>query len=235
MLKIFGLDPRVKIILVILFSVLIFIVDNLPVAACTAFFFLAVRLVVRLPFKSGRSALALSMLVLFMLILQILFNPGGKWAGFIFGLVIGCRLASLMLLMRIFTETSASSRIALGLTSLGLNYRAAFIITSAFNLIPVFEEEGRSIMDAQRLRGMETFNKKSFFVKIKSYPGLAVPLVLSAMRKARLAGIAMDTRAFGAYKNRTWLEKLSMKASDYLALALGLCLTAVALFFNFWL
>lgn len=235
MLKFFSFDPRVKIILVVLFSVLIFIVDNLPVAACTAFFFLAVRLTAGLSIKSVRGVLALSMLALFMLILQILFNPGGKWAGFIFGLVISCRLVSLMLLMQIFTETSASSRIALGLTSLGVNYRAAFVITSAFNLIPVFEEEGRSIMDAQRLRGMETFNKKSIFVKIKSYPGLAVPLVLNAMRKSRLAGIAMDTRAFGAYKNRTWLEKLSMKASDYLALALGLCLAAAALFFNFWL
>jgi energy-coupling factor transport system permease protein len=123
----------------------------------------------------------------------------------------------------------------MGLTGLGFNYRAAFIITTAFNLIPSFEEEGRAIMDTQKLRGMSAFEDGSFFAKLKAYPGLVVPLVLGAMRKAQMAGLAMDSRAFGVYKTRTWLEKPSIKARDYLAVTAGFIFSGLTLWLNYLL
>jgi energy-coupling factor transport system permease protein len=88
-------------------------------------------------------------------------------------------------------------------------------------------------MDAQKLRGMRTFEKGSFWQKMKAYPALVMPLVLGAMRKAQLMGTAMDARAFGAYKNRTWLIQLKMKTPDYLAFTVCIVLTAFALTLNF--
>jgi len=251
---IYNIEPRVKILLIIFFSILILIIDKLPVAACLMLSFLAVRLAARIPFRSAKPWLTLSMLVLFLIFLQILFAPGEKYLvkplfppsfplfggmgyikqdGLVSGLVIGCRLTALMLIMSVFTETTSPQRIALGLNAFGLNYRAAFIITYAFNLIPVFEEEGRNIIDAQKMRGMNSFEKKLFFAKFKAYPGLVVPLLLSAMRKARLAGMAMDTRAFGAYRKRTWIDKLSMKMPDYIVLAVCFCFITLVLYFNY--
>ena len=251
---IYKLDPRTKILLVSLFAVLVFVVDKLPSAAALLLFLLVLRIAGKVPFRGGKSAAYLSLLAAFMVILQILFGPGenyilkplfppsfpliGGWGslkrdGLILGLVIACRLTALVILMPLLTATTAPEKIACGLASLRLNYRIAFIITTAFNLIPLFEEEGRLIMDAQKLRGMRVFEKRSFWAKLKAYPGIVVPLVLGAMRKAQAASVAMDARAFGVYGKRTWLDKPVMKTADYICIAVCVVFSAVLLFYNF--
>jgi energy-coupling factor transport system permease protein len=256
--KIANIDPRIKILLVLMFSALVFAVDKLPVAAGLMLLFFGFRLLAGIPFHGIRSFVPLFVLAAFMVLLQMLFGPGEnflikplfpQWLpflggrgslkrdGFYSGLAIGCRLAALTNLLPIITETTSPRRIAEGLTGLGLNYCAAFIITTTFNLIPFFEEEGRAIMDAQKMRGIRSrgirsFREGSVFGRLKAYPGLVIPLVLGAMRKARTAGIAMDSRAFGVYKTRTWSEKPSMKTRDYLFIAGGTAIAALALWLN---
>ena len=250
---IYRLDPRTKILAVIMFTVLIFVIDKLPVAAALPLLFLGLRLAGKIPFRSLKSFIFLSLLAVFMILMQILLGQGEnyilkplfppsfpvlggfgslKWEGLILGLTISCRLAALALLLPILVETTSPYQIATGLVSFGINYRAAFIITTAFNLIPLFREEGKAIMDAQKLRGISSFEEGSLLAKFKAYPALVVPLVLNAMRKAQVSSVAMDARAFGAYKTRTWLEKNSMKAHDYLSLAACLAFGVLALALN---
>jgi energy-coupling factor transport system permease protein len=88
-------------------------------------------------------------------------------------------------------------------------------------------------MDAQRLRGAAAFEKGTVRQKLKAYRSLAIPLVLGAMRKAQYAGIAMDSRAFGAYRTRTWLTEIKMKREDFLAFAASIVFSAVILTLNF--
>jgi len=248
------LDPRTRILLVLLLSIPVFFVDKLPVAGIMALGFLAFRMALRIPFQNIKSGFRLFFaLTVFIILLQILFGPGQryilkplipqaipffggagslKWDGLILGLTIGCRLAALMIILPVLT-TSGSHEIAMGLNRLGLNYGACYIVSAAINLIPVFEEEARTIMDAQKLRGMTAFEEGSFPGKLKAYPALAVPLILGAMRRARLAGAAMDARAFGAYKTRTWLEQLKFKKADYLSFAACIVFTALILGLNY--
>jgi len=254
MSMIYKLDPRTKIAVVILFTVLIFLVDNLPASVCLMIFVFLLRLAAKIPFSGGRQLKMFSMLVVFLIVTQILFGPGEnyivkplfppffpilggkgslKWDGLFIGLMIGCRLAALALLLPLLTASTPPESIAAGLGALGINYRICFIITTAFNLIPIFEESARVIMDAQRLRGMCAFEKRSFFAKLKAYPGLVVPLVLGAMRKARLVSIAMDSRAFGVYSTRTWLEKPRMTARDFAVFGFCAVFFAAMLFLNF--
>jgi energy-coupling factor transporter transmembrane protein EcfT len=148
-----------------------------------------------------------------------------------------------MLLLPLLTETTSPYSLASGLAALGINYRAAFIITTAFNLIPLFQKEARAIMDAQKLRGMRVFEAKSsikksgqkkglFLGKLKAYPSLVTPRVLGAMRKAQMSSVAMDSRAFGVYSKRTWLEKPVMKVHDYLCMAVCLAFAFVLIALN---
>jgi energy-coupling factor transporter transmembrane protein EcfT len=249
------LDPRTRLFLVILFSVLIFFIDKILIAVILMLFMFTMRLLLNVPFGKPKSFFALSMLVLFIIVMQILFFPGEKFIykplipvqipvfggkgslkleGLIFGLMISCRLMTLFFLLPVLTKTSSVYEISTALVSFGLNYRAAFIITSAFNFIPVFNEESRTIIDALKLRGMDTFEKGSVFSRLKAYSNLAVPLVLAAMRKASTAGIAMDSRAFGLYKTRTWINKPVMRACDYLIICSSIIFTAIVLFLNFF-
>jgi energy-coupling factor transport system permease protein len=229
----YKLDTRTKILFVLIFTILAFVVNKLPVCAALFMLILTLRIVWKIPFRSIKPLVTLSLLVIFM---HVIFNSAGNnnfkpffgislnWNGLLAGLMVGCRLAALMLLLPMLTETASPYEIALGLAGFGVSYRAAFIITTAFNLIPLFREEGRAILDAQKLRGGRSL--------IKAYPGLVVPLVLGAMRKAQSASAAMDSRAFGAFRTRTWLEKPVMKVHDYLSLAGFFVFSFLALFVN---
>ena len=249
-------DPRVKVLFVLLFTILVFVIDSLPVAAGLFLLFLLLRIAAKIPLGSMKSIFLLTLLVTFMILMQILFGPGEnyilkplfppsfpvlggmgslKWDGLVLGLMIGCRLAALMLLLPLLTQTTSPGQIAAGLAGFRINYRAAFILSTAFNLIPLFEAEGRAIMDAQKLRGTRSFEEGSFIRKMKAYPTLVVPLVLGAMRKAQSASVAMDSRAFGVYKTRTWLEKPVMRVLDYFFLVLGFIVFVLILILNHFL
>ena len=242
------LDARVKLIVILTFTLLIFLVDKLPAAVCLLLSFIVIRLIVKIPLRGLKYVKSLVFLALFIVFIQTLFFPGSnyilkplipdsfpvlagagslKWEGLTLSVIIICRLSALMLILPLLTETTPPHKISAGLCSLGFNYRTAFIITSAFNLIPFFMDEAHSIMDAQRLRGMRSFG-------IKAYTALVVPLMLIAMKKARDSSVAMDSRAFGVYKTRTWLDKPKMSALDYRFIAISVIFCAGLLFFNYW-
>ena len=250
----YKLDSRTKILLVFLLTILVFLIDTFPVIVVLMLSVFFLRLGAKIPFRDFKFVKNLSMLVLFLILLQTLLAPGEnyiikplfpagfpvlggmgalKWEGFFLGFMIGCRLITLVLLLPMLTATTSPYQIAAGLAAFGINYRICYIITTAFNLIPLFRDEGLAIIDAQRLRGMRSFDEGSFFVKLKAWPGLVVPLLLGAMRKAQVSSVAMDCRAFGIYKTRTWLDKPTMKTPDYIFLACGIVFSALVISINY--
>ena len=250
----YRLDSRTKLMLVLFFTLIVFIVDQPFVAAALMLSFLGLLFAAKLPFKKITAYIKLlSALMVFVVVLQMLFGPGErymlkplipesvplvggrgalKWDGLILGVVIVCRLTSLMLLLPMLTMTTTPRQLAMGLTRLGMPYKAAYIATTALNLIPAFEEDARIIMDAQKLRGMRAFEEGTLMDKFRAYPALAIPLLTGAMRRAQLLGIAMDARGFGAFKTKSWLESIRMTSADYRAFAAALVFAAAALILN---
>jgi energy-coupling factor transport system permease protein len=205
-------------------------------------FLVFIRPIFKIPFLNVNYLINLSLLAVFIVIIQTLFYKGENYAifpvfgrvfslsreGFFLSLVIVCRLFSLIIILPLLTATTSPDRLATGLSALGVRYRAAFIITTAFNLIPFFREEAGVIMDARKLRGSR--GKRP---GIMTYVSLAVPLVLGAMRKAQISSVAMDSRAFGVYKTRTWLDKPRMKGYDFIAILICMICTACLLLVNY--
>jgi len=201
--------------------VLVFVVNVLPVAAVQMALFLGLCLAAQIPLKKAFPHAHFLLGVIALLVaLQIVFGQGLRT-----GLMIGCRVVALTALMPALTMTTDPQLLALGITRLGLPYRAAYIITSTLNLIPSFEEEARQIMDARRLRGMQS-------VKLGEYPAIVLPLMIKALRQAQLMALAMDVRAFGAYPTRTWLRELRLSAADYMAFAAGIAWAVIAVTTN---
>jgi len=243
----FNLDSRTKLFFVLLLTFLIFFINTLIASVCLLLSFIVIRFATRIPFKGFKNLKNLTLLAIFIILIQTLFYPGEtfilkplfpasfpflggvgslKWEGFILGIVIICRLAALMLLLPMLTLTTSPYQISAGLCALGVNYRVAFVITTALNLIPAFKEEALLIMDAQKLRGMRKFG-------IKSYINLLVPLMLGAMRKAQASSVVMDSRGFGVYKTRTWLEKPKMRSLDFFFIAGSVVFFVIMMFINF--
>jgi energy-coupling factor transport system permease protein len=153
-------------------------------------------------------------LIALVVILQTVF--GG---GLITGLMIVCRIISLAVIFPLLTMTTETGDIAFGISRLGFNYKTAYIITSAFNIAPSFQEDARQLLDARKLRGAMSRGKKNPFARFGEYAKIALPLIIKAMRRASSAGLAMDSRAFGAYKTRTWPRTAGMSAVDFTTLA----------------
>jgi len=254
----YKLDARTKLFGIFLITLLIFVIDRLTAALGLVLILIIMRLITKIYFHELKFFTKISLLAVFVILVQTLFGPGDtyivkplfppsfpvfggagslKLEGFMLGLVIVCRLFALMLILPVFTKTTPCSRIAEGLCAMGINYRIAFIITTAFNLIPFFKEEALSLIDAQKLRGMCTFDRKkgfsgSFFSSFKVYTSLLIPLMLGAMRKAQVSSVAMDSRAFGIYRTRTWTDRQKMKGRDFIFLAACIIFTACVLCIN---
>jgi len=202
-------------------TVLVFVIDTLIIAAVQMLFFLGLCLAAGISLKKIFPHFKfLSVLIAVVVALQLLFGQGLSA-----GLMIGCRIIALVAIMPMLTMTTDAQFLALGMTRLGLHYRTAFIITAALNLIPSFEEEARLIMDARRLRGIRS-------VRLREYPAIALPLVIKAMRQAQMTALAMDSRAFGAYRTRTWLLEIKLSAVDYGAFAAGIVWSVAAVTAN---
>ncbi|MCL2764615.1 MAG: energy-coupling factor transporter transmembrane protein EcfT [Treponema sp.] len=241
----YMLDARIKLLFVLLLTILIFLVDTLPVAVCLLISFIIIRLSGKFKFAAEqnrfklKSLKNLTLLAAIIILVQFFFGPGDsyivklngisflKQEGLLLGLVIACRLFTLMLLLSVFTESTPPQEIAAGLCALGFNYRISFIITSSFNLIPFFRDEALVIRDAQKLRGMRARG-------IMAYKSLLIPLMLGAMRKAHVSSVAMDSRAFGIYKTRTWTYKPKLKRHDFWFISVCLVYIACILLINYY-
>jgi energy-coupling factor transport system permease protein len=222
------LDPRIKILLTAFFTVLVFIVNNLAVAAALMLFFIIVCLAAKIPLKKiFPHVKVLLFIILFVMLLQLLFGPenkgyflkplipdgipliGGtgslKRGGLFTGLMVGCRIVALSVLMPALVISTEPRLLAYGITRLGLNYKAAYIITSAINMIPLFELQARTIIDARKLRGTDSLDSGNFLSRLKEYSAIVNPLIIKAMRQALDMSLVMDARAFGAYKTRRWI------------------------------
>ena len=242
------IDARIKLFFILLLTLSVFLVDRFSAAVILLVSFTVIRLSSGVPFRSFSFFKNLSLLAAIIILMQTLFASGDsyiikplfpenipiiggagslKWEGLAIGIVTALRLAALMILLPVFPETTPPDKIACGLCSLGLNYRIAFIITTAFNLVSFFREEAQLIMNAQRLRGMRNFG-------IKAAAALLVPLVLSAMKKAQRSSEAMDCRAFGVYNTRTWTVLPKMKMIDFIFSFFSLLFFSGLIFFNYY-
>jgi energy-coupling factor transporter transmembrane protein EcfT len=180
------------------------------------------------------------MLFLIALVVILQMSFGG---GLIIGLMIACRIISLVIILPLLTMTTPLGDIAFGISRLGFNYKTAYIITSAFNILPSFQEDARQLLDARRLRGVMPRGKRNVFARFGEYAKIALPLMIKAMRRAAAAGLAMDARAFGAYRARTWQSRTwrartwqretRMSAVDFTAIAAGLAYAAIAVTTNY--
>lgn len=232
------LDPRVKMLLLISFTVFIFTTRNFIVISIMFAAVVTLWLTAGIPLSRITGMLKFMVpLILFIFVVQALFqigetdlvNPiipksvpviGGigriTKEGVIMGFAISYRLVTLILLMPLITYTTDIGRLSLGLVRLGMPYKIAYIATTAFNMIPSMSEQVKDIMNAQKLRAFTVFETGKTIEKMKAYPALVIPMVVGAMKKSVLMGVAMDARAFGCSKKRTYVRNLRMRATDYI-------------------
>ena len=239
------LDPRTKILLVVLYITALFTAKSFLAYGLMA---LVLAVCVRVS-KVGLRALVKGLkpvlfIIVFTGVLNLFFTPGEGilWAwGPLHITSSGLRNAAFMvlrimlLIMGTFLLTYTTSPISLtdGLERLlnGLKrfhvpvHELTMIMSIALRFIPTLIEETDKIMSAQKARGAD-FESGNLMEKAKALVPILVPLFISAFRRADELATAMECRCYHGGEGRTKLHVLKYGRRDYTALALGVLVLA---------
>jgi energy-coupling factor transport system permease protein len=128
----------------------------------------------------------------------------------------------------VFFLTTSPDLLGLALEQSHVPYELCFAFTTAVRFVPVLADEAQTIMDAQKARGLE-LEGGNFVRKIRNYIPILIPLIVNAIRRSLELAETMESRAWGATKNRTNLYVLKMGKKDlYLVLfAMAIMLVSV--------
>ena len=139
--------------------------------------------------------------------------------GIVLALAAFMRFLSLVTVSMCLVNTTDPGLYAPALAKLKVPYKGAFVVDLAMRYVPVYTEELETTMNAQMARGYNVKTKGGLFASILNTVPLIVPVAMNAMLSIYDVADAMELRAFGAEKTRTWYRMVSFKARDYAALA----------------
>lgn len=233
------LDPRIKLVLSVLYIVMIFFIKTFTGYALVALLVLFVIFLSRVPLlKVLKSVRAILFLVVFTMLMSMFFysssteEPLFVWgffklykAGIINAALMSTRLILLVLGPSVLTLTTTPTALTDGLESLLKPlkwikfpvHELAIIMSIALRLIPTLIDETDKIMNAQKARGA-SFDTGNIFKRAKSLLPILIPLFVSSFNRADELAYAMDSRCYRGAKGRTRMKVLKMHARDIFAL-----------------
>lgn len=129
----------------------------------------------------------------------------------------------------IFFLTTSPDHLGLALEQTHIPYEFCFAFTTAVRFVPVLAEEAQTIMDAQKARGLE-LERGNFLKRIRNYIPILIPLIVGSIRRSLELAEAMESRAWGATKNRTNLYVLKMHRGDFILIVITVGILATAIY-----
>ncbi|MDY0388475.1 MAG: energy-coupling factor transporter transmembrane protein EcfT [Methanolobus sp.] len=225
------LDPRTKIIGLMLSSICILEASSFVEIVLLTFVFLSLVISCKLPaMHFVRSVRPMLFFFAILFITQLLFTEGNtiyrfKWIslsyeGLLLGSIITLRFIFLLLFAALLTATTSASRITTGierlLRPLPLRYMGisshdlAMMMSLSIYFVPLLYDNFRSLKEAQFSRGLNI--KKT---PVKAIFSLSVPLVNSSLRRVEEVALAMESRCYTSL-GRTSIHVMEVKKLDYL-------------------
>lgn len=228
-------DPRSKIVLVLLLLSSVFLAESNLSYACITVFFVTLLAVAGIPVLFILKAIKpLWFIILLTFCVHIFSTPGhilyqfsiftATTEGIRMGLLMSLRLVLLIVVSSLLTFTTTPMALTDGIERLlkpfqvvGLPaHELAMMMTIALRFIPTLLEETQRIMQAQSARGAD-FSSGNIVKRAKNMIPLLVPLFVSAFRRADDLATAMEARCYRGGKNRTRMTELRYTVLDGLA------------------
>jgi len=154
--------------------------------------------------------------------------------GTLYGLNIVFKTLTMILVIPLAIFTTDVNQMIVGMVRAKIPYKVVFIFSSTLRFVPLLLEEVQSIIESQRLRGLN-FEKMGWLKKAQIYAKVAVPLILNSLSKSQKLEIVLQSKAFSGSSNRTYLHESALTTPDYLLMTGSILLfaTAIALYFGF--
>ena len=231
------LDPRTKLILVVLYIVALFSAggwpSNILMVAVTVICMAVSKISPRNIFKGLKPMLFIIALTA---LLNIFYTQGTPiregwiitWEGIERAVKMMLRITLLITGTFLLTYTTSPMALTDGLELL-LNplkklkvpvHEMTLMMSMALRFIPTLIEETDKIMSAQKARGAD-FETGSLIDRAKELLPILVPLFVSSFRRADELAVAMESRCYHGGEGRTRMKQLRFAAADIAALLLG--------------
>lgn len=227
------LNPATKIIgLVLLFILPLCFTHPLHLLPCLGFVLLLTYIA-----KSFRNLRRMWFLILLLAVLSTVlwsfFRKGEStlfrlgflsvsWESVLYGTGMGIRLNTMLISGLIFLSCTKVEEFTLGLRKMGLPFSVSFALSLAFRLVPLFFSTASTVVQAQRSRGLD-LEGGNIFRRMRKYVPLLIPIFVYAIRNTDLLAMALESKGFGANRERTYYLQFKMRWIDYTALiSLGL-------------
>ena len=231
------LDPRTKILGLILYIVAIFEasgwVGNALMIVLTALCMAVSHIKPRNIFKGLKPML---FIIAFTAALNLFYTEGTPvlpgwpitWEGAERSVMMILRIVLLITGTFLLTYTTSPMELTDGLDRLLSPLRKirvpvheiTMMMSMALRFIPTLIEETDKIMSAQKARGAD-FENGSLLKRAKALLPILVPLFVSSFRRADELAVAMESRCYHGGEGRTRMKQLHLAARDDIALAVA--------------
>ena len=242
------LDPRTKILLMIAYIVLVFLVQSLSLFLLPAALVVVTVLLARVPVSYLWSSLKpIRWLLVFMFLINLFFTQGQDvLASFwIIRITREALRQAVYITLRLLLLVGGTSLLTLTTSPIALTdgierllkplavlrfpaHELAMMMTIALRFIPTLMEEVDRIQKAQMARGAD-FTSGNLIARAKSMIPVLVPLFVSAFRRADELAMAMESRCYHGGEGRTRMRELHFHAGDLAAALLMAALFAAVL------
>jgi energy-coupling factor transport system permease protein len=142
------------------------------------------------------------------------------WEGLQFGIGAAIKIDSMIISGLIFLSTTRTEEMVLGLIRLRVPYRAAFAFSLAIRMVPTVIGTAVTVTEAQRSRGLD-LESGGPLARLRRHIPLLAPIFLQTLRNTDQLAKALESRGFGARRERTSYLEIGFHAGDVLALGLG--------------
>ena len=236
------LDPRTKLILVVLYIIALFQAKAWPsyllLIALTIICMAISRITPRNIFKGLKPML---LIIAVTALLNLFYTKGTPvregwiitWEGIDHAVKMMLRITLLITGTFLLTYTTSPMALTDGLEMLLRPlkklkvpvHEMTLMMSMALRFIPTLIEETDKIMSAQKARGAD-FETGSLIQRAKALLPILVPLFVSSFRRADELAVAMESRCYHGGEGRTRMNELHYATNDYVALFLGILLLA---------
>ena len=118
----------------------------------------------------------------------------------------------------LFMVATNPSEFAASLNKIGVSYKIAYSVSIALRYIPDVQRDYQDISFAQQARGIDMSKKEKLTKRIKNSASILMPLIFSSLDRIEAISSAMELRAFGSNKKRTWYNGRPFKLGDYITI-----------------
>ena len=229
------MDPRIKILLSILYIVMQFVADNMWGLLLGVLFGFAAYLISRTPLSMiWKSMKPVVPIVIFTAVLNLFLSTGDplwQWKflkitreGIETAVFMSVRILCLIAGTSLLTYTTSPIALTDGIERLLSPlkkiklpvHELAMMMTIALRFIPTLIEETDKIMSAQKARGAD-LESGGVMQRAKALLPILIPLFVSAFRRADELALVMECRCYHGGEGRTRMKQMKLHGRDLIS------------------